>query len=448
MPSQFPSHPQRETYSLSSERAFVDALGKKWQWNGSKFRWEPFQVYPSNIPYDANSWDSNDRAPTKNAVRDRLVAVDSAIAAISNCITQAYTASATPPLNTSLPWFDLYDQSWNVFQDGVWIMTGGNSSGGGSSQPLDPDLAAYAADPTAAILANMPDALSITTSEPGLPVIFGNAPLAIKISLLEYGSYYTQPFTLAMLGEDNDGPAIVIAENGNLGLDSASFIIKLRNGFVSTVGEVITAINNYTSLYDVELFAELAPGSSAQEIASEVDYQTLFPITPAAAYIGQLCKTPTAWWRWDGEVWIEDVIGRDLTAGPVLSIEGESSIADGALTISQTNGLQNALNSKLNVNAAITTVTASTYTPVTADKLSYLRFTADVAKTLVLPVTGGPLVLNAGDVITVRNAGDANLTISPANISVSINFDGTANVVTPSTTAQLIYLGNEQWDIL
>ena len=255
MSSQFPSHPQRETYSLNSERAFVDALGKKWQWNGTKVRWEPFQVYPSNGTYDAESWDGSERAPTKNAVRDKLVLIDSTINALAS-----------------------------------------NSN-----------LAAYIANPTAAILANMPGALTFEVGAPGSVVTFGTEPSAIKISLLGYtGS--DAPFLLALEKGYNFGTDISIIENGGFGYDGlgVSYNVLLRNDSLSNVGEVINAINSYTSSYGVELFAELGNNSSPLAIAEEVYYQTLFPITPAA-YIGQLCKTPTGWWRWDGEVWAEDI---------------------------------------------------------------------------------------------------------------------------------------------
>lgn len=122
MSSQFPSHPVREEYNLNSERAFVDALGKKWQWNGTKVRWEPFQVYPSNETYDAESWDGNERAPTKNAVRDVienskpiLLTSDVTTTIIADYVGQlAYLPGDTTRwwiAETLTDWREVYDKS-------------------------------------------------------------------------------------------------------------------------------------------------------------------------------------------------------------------------------------------------------------------------------------------------------------------------------------------------
>jgi hypothetical protein len=64
-----------------------------------------------------------------------------------------------------------------------------------------------------------------------------------------------------------------------------------------------------------------------------------------------------AWYKWDGEDW--ELEAANLTAGPVRSTAGTSSIADGALSIAKTAGLQAALNDKVDDSQISTTGGAS-----------------------------------------------------------------------------------------
>jgi hypothetical protein len=68
--------------------------------------------------------------------------------------------------------------------------------------------------------------------------------------------------------------------------------------------------------------------------------------TPIGTTLGQSLQVldTGAWYKWDGEAW--ELEAADLTAGPVRSTAGTSSIADGALSIAKTSGLQTALDGK------------------------------------------------------------------------------------------------------
>ena len=97
---------------------------------------------------------------------------------------------------------------------------------------------------------------------------------------------------------------------------------------------------------------------------------------------------------------------------------------------------------------AMVTITAADHTLVAANSLAYLRFTSTATKRLLIPSLG--TTITAGDIITVRNAGaTGDITIEPVALSTAtLNFTIGAEVVAPKTTAQLIYLGSDNWDIL
>jgi hypothetical protein len=96
----------------------------------------------------------------------------------------------------------------------------------------------------------------------------------------------------------------------------------------------------------------------------------------------------------------------------------------------------------------IATVATANHTLNINNRYGYTRFTAGVAKTLTIPQVDESFPVLAGDVFSVRNAEVGDITIVPVNISVTLNHAPDGDVITPSTTAQLIYLGDNNWDIL
>jgi len=100
------------------------------------------------------------------------------------------------------------------------------------------------------------------------------------------------------------------------------------------------------------------------------------------------------------------------------------------------------------VVVAITTITGTTHTLVTEDAEKYLRFTSNSAKTLVIPAAGDDFVIPANTLFTIRNAGSLDLTIMATAPEVLLKKRDGADVLVPFTTAQILYIGANEWDIL
>lgn len=74
-----------------------------------------------------------------------------------------------------------------------------------------------------------------------------------------------------------------------------------------------------------------------------------------------------------------------------------------------------------------------------------LRFTASGSKTVTIPLD---LVAEINSMVTLRNANDGVLTINPENLSVTINVEAGGNIVDWNTTAQMLLVAPNVWDIL
>lgn len=96
-------------------------------------------------------------------------------------------------------------------------------------------------------------------------------------------------------------------------------------------------------------------------------------------------------------------------------------------------------------NIAIVAVTAPTRVLAVGDQDALLRFTHASAKTLSLPANFDDAALDS--TFTIRNASATNLTITP-DLDVILNQADDAEIILPHTTAQLLYLGNDVWDLL
>ena len=98
----------------------------------------------------------------------------------------------------------------------------------------------------------------------------------------------------------------------------------------------------------------------------------------------------------------------------------------------------------------INSITGVTYTLAISDAGSYVRKYYTDIHYVIIPLLSPGTLLTTGNSITVRNTGLSSLTLSAASTSTVINYDATyaANIVEPKNTAQLLYLGDNNWDII
>lgn len=105
-------------------------------------------------------------------------------------------------------------------------------------------------------------------------------------------------------------------------------------------------------------------------------------------------------------------------------------------------------NPTVSLPTGVTAITGASHTLVTADQNYILRFTAVSSKTLIVPVVDSEFDPVVNTILTIRNANAGNLTITAESLSVTLNKAVDSEVVAPYTTAQLLYLGSNNWDIL
>lgn len=88
---------------------------------------------PSDAIYDATAWNANQQAPTKNAVRDKFVSIDAAIAGVGGG-GSSVVVSATVPTNLTVGWFDPETGILAYYVGGGWVtqLTGGTISSAGA----------------------------------------------------------------------------------------------------------------------------------------------------------------------------------------------------------------------------------------------------------------------------------------------------------------------------
>jgi hypothetical protein len=100
--------------------------------------------------------------------------------------------------------------------------------------------------------------------------------------------------------------------------------------------------------------------------------------------------------------------------------------------------------SSLGVGASILTLSGAIHTLTESDSQRVLRFTNNSTKTVLLPsgFTG-----QSGSIYTIRNAGIGNLTISALDIQAVNSLSG-AEIVSFNTTAQVVFVESNVWDIM
>jgi hypothetical protein len=88
------------------------------------------------------------------------------------------------------------------------------------------------------------------------------------------------------------------------------------------------------------------------------------------------------------------------------------------------------------------------YTILPENFSGYIRKSFNDVHTIYVPTDNNNFTPGAS--ITIRNAGLSALTILPLNSNVVINYDNTyaANVIDPKNTAQLLYIGDNNWDLI
>jgi hypothetical protein len=195
-----------------------------------------------------------------------------------------------PTNHRVIPWLDPVTlQSW------LWEARGNSGKWKQTelaSQPLDPDLTAYAADPTAAILANMPDALTYNGADPndsieGLTISGIVTPSAAN-------GFYAK-------GADANGYPTYARAGYRI------FRATISYTWILTTDTLPFSANKFVTTQNVatpDLVTEWTPLSGNE---GDLDISLVAALT--GSYLGQLCKASTAWWRWDSyvEVWVEDV---------------------------------------------------------------------------------------------------------------------------------------------
>jgi hypothetical protein len=99
----------------------------------------------------------------------------------------------------------------------------------------------------------------------------------------------------------------------------------------------------------------------------------------------------------------------------------------------------------LTTTAEVVTIPAAEHLITTVNVDKYLRFTSASAKTVKIPVLSIPV----GSLLTVRNVGSGDLTLqSEPPLAITLNAFSGGLVLATNTSAQLIYVGANEWDLL
>lgn len=102
-------------------------------------------------------------------------------------------------------------------------------------------------------------------------------------------------------------------------------------------------------------------------------------------------------------------------------------------------------------NVTVRAVTALISSALTIDVNGYVRFTGVGAKTFNVSATTGTFVPQVGCIITLRNAAiSGNVTIASFPLTGGPVLNSTIGglVIPPGTTAQIMYQGDNVWDVL
>lgn len=168
-------------------------------------------------------------------------------------------------------------------------------------QPIDADLTAYAASPTAAILANMPDALSGAGLHPGRLKISG-----ISLPVEASGAY--------------DEAGIV---NGSQSYSRSTMVLNREVAGGWTL--YTTSPSLIPKFYTTENEANVFEVTSWEAVSGSLGTMVVGLEAEPASFIGQLyLNTSTGvWYRWTGSAWDEDAgasSASDVTFTPSGSI--------------------------------------------------------------------------------------------------------------------------------
>ena len=87
-----------------------------------------------------------------------------------------------------------------------------------------------------------------------------------------------------------------------------------------------------------------------------------------------------------------------------------------------------------------------TYTLVLSDIGYVVRRDHASDHSVIVPVN----VFPDNTILTIRNLGTGDMTISPENLGVNLNYSISlsSNIIEPHFTAQLLHIGSNEWDIL
>lgn len=160
------------------------------------------------------------------------------------------------------------------------IETAARIAADATKQPLAASLTAYAADPTAAILANMPDALTYAGVDPNVSnsiTVTANFGDGVEtVVLLDIGASW----------QSLDGDFALTNDGIDWSIDKPSSGGGFFYPYLTTspIDDLVGAVIS---------LASPATGTPVLAVSAL-----------AATHLGQLCKTSTAWWIWNGTAWI------------------------------------------------------------------------------------------------------------------------------------------------
>lgn len=167
--------------------------------------------------------------------------------------------------------------------------------------------------------------------------------------------------------------------------------------------------------------------------------------SPSGAWTGHAGKIA----RWSGTVW-EFVTPK---AGWFVWVADEAIHYDytgsawTAFTVANVLGLQAALDAKANTLVAINSQSGTSYTLALTDSTSVVRFSNSGAITATVP-TNASVAFPIGSVVTLRQAGDGTVQISPAGgVTVNTPLSRLSLTRARGAVVMLHKVGTNEWDL-
>ena len=113
------------------------------------------------------------------------------------------------------------------------------------------------------------------------------------------------------------------------------------------------------------------------------------------------------------------------------------------------NNLQNIVNNIPNPSITnVLNISGYAYTLQLSDLGFYIRKYHNNTHTIIIPSIQN-VSFNIGSLITIRNASTSSLIISgQSGVSLNYFIDLSANILDSNASAQIIYVGNNSWDII